>query len=45
MGEVDFFLRIQIKQESRSTLISQSKCPRELVKIFALEILKGNHRQ
>lgn len=42
MGELNFFLCLQIKQSSEGIFISQSNYALELVKIFGLEIAKDS---
>ena len=37
MGELNYFLRLQVKQKSNSIFINQAKYTRELIKKFELE--------
>lgn len=41
MGELPFFLGLQIKQSTNGTFISQSKYTKELIKKFVLEKRKA----
>jgi hypothetical protein len=36
LGELTFFLGIQVKQTKQGTLIHQAKCTRDLIKMFAM---------
>ena len=40
MGELNFFLGLQIKQLKEGTIINQAKCIRDLLKKFTLEEVK-----
>jgi len=40
MGELNFFLRLQIKQTSNRTMIHQQKYVNKLIKQFRMELAK-----
>jgi len=41
MGELNFFLGLQIKQTSNGTMIHQQKCVKELLKGFGIDPAKS----